>query len=162
MAVETRAEQKLTVAKTYDTTTTNGGAATFNNQTTRNLTGSTTPPVTAGGVAEKAMVAGAATIDLAALVCVDGSTINLTGLKPRQWKLKAPSTNGAAITVAKGASNGYTGFGANFSITLLPGAEWQGEDVSTTGPAAVAAGVKTLDLSGTTTDELQIVIAAGT
>lgn len=65
-----------------------------------------------------------------------------------------------SVTVSKGASNGYTGFGASFSMEIKGGGEvtiyCAGNGV------AVAAGVRTLDLSGTGTDSFSFAVGAGT
>jgi hypothetical protein len=161
MAVTSSYQSKLTVTRTFDTTSADGGTATIRGDTTQSRTATTTPAVTQAGSAEKAMTAGAGTIDLTALALQFGGTVDLTGLRLRHWKIAAPATNAGSITISKGASNGFTGFGANFSITLPPGGEWLGSDAGHANPAAVAAGVKTLDLAGTGTDEIQLIFAAG-
>jgi hypothetical protein len=127
------------------------------------LSASTTPPVTKSSTFDKALVAGAATIDLTSLPDDDGNVgaVDFTGLKPQVVILTNKSTNANAITIAKGASNGYTGFGAAFSITLQPGdtVAFKGNDNA--GVTDVASGARTLDLSGTGTQVLQVQLIAG-
>jgi hypothetical protein len=76
-------------------------------------------------------------------------------------KFKNKSTNANAITIAKGASNGYTGFGSAFSVTLQPGDEWTFKGNDNAGVTDVGSGAKTLDVSGTGAQVLQFHIVAG-
>jgi len=62
-----------------------------------------------------------------------------------------PASNANSITIAKGGTNGYTGFGASFSITLAPGESCQ---LNATTP--LSGSVKTLDLSGTGSQALVV------
>jgi hypothetical protein len=55
-----------------------------------------------------------------------------------------PASNANNITIAKGATNGYTGFGSTFAITLAPG-----ESCQLNALTALSGSVKTLDLTGT-------------
>jgi hypothetical protein len=105
------------------------------------------------------MTAGAGTIDMTALALQDAS-ITITGLKPRGVLFTALAANAGTITIAKGASNGYDGLGAAFSIALEPGMS-MAVYFSTQGNA-VSGTNKTLDLSGTLTDGLTYGIIAGT
>ena len=130
---------------------------------TATLTASTTPPVTAYSAFSKTLSSGSGTIDLTSLPDNNGvaAAVTLNGLKPQVVKLRNKSTNANAITVAKGASNGYTGFGSAFSLTLQPGDEflWKGNDNS--GVTDVGSGAKTLDLTGTGSQVLEVEIIAG-
>ena len=64
-----------------------------------------------------------------------------------------------AITIAKGGTNGYGLLGAAFSVALAPGAEIQA--LTAAGSPAVGSSAKTLDLSGTGTDVLEVAIILG-
>lgn len=150
---------RATITRTFDTSVPDGGTAVSPFDTILSLDADSDPDVTEGGFCEKAMTAGAATIDLTALVDVQGRTINLDTLRVRAVKIRALDANAAAVTVAKGASNGYTGFGLAFSVTLAAGQEAT-LYLGATG-TAVSATEKTLDLSGTGTDGIQLAIAAG-
>ena len=101
---------------------------------------------------------GAATINLASLTGVNGAAQDLTGKKIRWLKLKNTGSN--TVTISKGASNGYTGFGSAFSLEIKGGGEatiyCAGNGV------AVAAGVRTLELAGTGTDSFSFAVGAGT
>ena len=83
---------------------------------------------------------GTGSIDLTA------SPFTGTGKSLRALTLQCPTTNANPITVAKGVTNGYTGLGATFSVTLAAG-----EQVTIL-PAtlvAVSASVKLFDVTGT-------------
>lgn len=112
--------------------------------------------VTAMGGGSVAMVAGVATINLAAVPKTQG-TADLTGLKVRFILIRAKAANANPITIAKGAANGYTGFGADFSVTLDPGKSVIVEANAT----AVAAGVRLLDITGTAAQGLDYMVFAG-
>lgn len=131
------------------------------------LSATSTPPATLFGAAVITMTAGAATIDLRALVCTDGITRDFNGLKVRTIKFRASSANANAITVVKGASNGFTGLGASFSLTLpVPTGTTDGQIPFNVfhdggGGTAVSATVKTLDVSGTGAQVLHVEVIGG-
>jgi hypothetical protein len=133
----------------------------FNNE--HALTPSTTPDADDvwGGLVT--LSGGAATIDLTALTGADSATKNFDGKKIRAIKVRAKSTSAGAFTIAKGASNGYTGFGATFSVTLPAnasgGAWFMFYDAG--GGTAVSGTVKTLDVSGTGAQVLEVIVVAG-
>ena len=127
------------------------------------LTSATTPNVTLAALAEITLTAGAATIDLTSVSDVNGVTKNFNALKIRCIKFRAKSTAIHAFTIAKGASNGFTGLGASFSVTLpanAAGGAWV-SFYDAGGGTAVSGTVKTLDISGTGTDVLQVAIYGG-
>jgi hypothetical protein len=129
--------------------------------TSKSLSGTTTPPVSLSAKQVFTLTAGAVSIDLTNLVGLNGAAVSGTGLRVRALKVKAPSGNGAPISVAKGAANGYTGLGASFEVTLPPGGEMTFYDGG--GGGVVGGTNKTLDLSGTgSTDTLQTEIVFGT
>lgn len=109
------------------------------------LSSSTTPPITKVAAFTKALVAGAATIDLTALVGTAGAAVDGTGLKVQAVKVQNPSTNTNTLVIKEGASNGYHLMGASFQITLQPGEEfiWRGIDKA----PDVAGSAKTIDLT---------------
>ncbi len=98
---------------------------------------------------------GAASIDLTA--CGSAGTTNLTGKRLTKLTLTAAAANGAAITVAEGASDGYD-IGGNFTVTLLPG---QSNTVEgTVASDTVGATKKILDVTGTGVDDVSVYIEA--
>lgn len=125
--------------------------------TTLSLSATTTPPVTTPAYFDQALTAGAATIDLTALTH-NGQAVNLTGLKVQTIKIKNPAGN-AAMTFTEGASNGYALMGAGWQTTLLAGQEvtFYGNDAT----PDVAAGDRTIDITGTGTESCEIAITAG-
>lgn len=126
------------------------------------FTASTTVPVTKQAAFQKALSTGTGTIDLTAIPgdTVD-ETINGSGLKVQFLKLKNPTTNANKIVVTKGGSNGY-GFGAagdTWTIPLDPGHEvlLSFDDDN----PDVAGGAKTIDLTGTGSQALDVQIILG-
>jgi hypothetical protein len=106
-----------------------------------------------------AMTAGAATIDLTALTDVEGATIVTATKRLRAIKIKPVSTNANAVTIEVGASNGYVGFGADFSIALLANSEVMIYTANDAG--AISATNKTLDITGTATQAIDIICVFG-
>lgn len=127
--------------------------------TSASLNAGTTPSVTAFAGFNKALSAGTASIDLTALTGTNGATVNLNGLRVVAIKFKAKGNNTGALTIAKGATNGYTGLGASFSITLPIGGETVFYGVA--GAAAVSGTLKVFDLTGTGTDSVDVEIIGG-
>lgn len=130
----------------------------FDGYTTRkSLNASTSVPVTKHASFSKAMTAGAATIDFAALVGINGAAVNATGLKLQVAKFRNPSAND--ITIVAGASNGYLLFGAAGSVVLKPGMEillYGNETLPDVGGSA-----KTIDISGTLAQTLDVQLVFG-
>lgn len=126
--------------------------------TVSTLNSGTVPPATDMAAFEKALVAGAVTIDLTALTGTNGRVVDGTGLRVQALKFRNKSVNAATLKLKKGGTNGYDGFGALFSITLAPKAEVMilnedaGGDISSTN--------KTLDLTGTDVEvgEFEIIL----
>ena len=105
------------------------------------------------------LVAGVATVNLAALTRTSLPTVDLTGLKVRSIHIKATSTNTSPVTIVPGAANGYAALG--LGLSLAPGAEALIHNPSTTS-AAVSASLRTLDLaSAHATASVTIVLVAG-
>jgi hypothetical protein len=124
------------------------------------LTASTTPDVTGQGVGIVTLSSGSGTLDLTSLTGVNGAAVSLSGKKPRAILFENPDTNANAITIAKGGSNGYTGLGSAFSLTLQPGQKalvW----LNTAG-TAVSGSVKVFDISGTGAQVLKYQMVGGT
>jgi hypothetical protein len=117
------------------------------------------PACTKRGGADFALTAGAGTIDLTALTGTNGVSVDGTGLRVQFAKFLNPATNGNPITVKKGVTNGYDGFGAAFLIILTPGAEAMirlndaGSDIGSSN--------KTIDLVGTLVQPLSYEIVVG-
>ena len=125
------------------------------------LRSSTTVPATKCSFDSVPLVAGAATIDLTALPMTANSatTFDATGLKVQVIRLENPSTNANNITFAEGASNGYSLWGSAWAITLKPGQAvmYYGAD----GTPDVAAGDKTIDVTGTLVQPFKMSIVLG-
>ena len=141
-------------ASASDKTVTHSG---FNSS--QSLNASTVVPVTKCAYLEKALSSGAGTIDLTAVTGTGGMTVDMTGLKVQVLKIKNKTTNANPITIAKGATNGWTGFGSAWTVTLAVGQEvtFFGNDAT----PDVSSTVKVLDLSGTGSQVLEVAIVAG-
>jgi hypothetical protein len=125
------------------------------------------PPVAKCAFFQKALVGGAATIDLTALVGSNGAAVDGTGLRVQFIKFRNKSSNAAGhvMGLSKGTPNGYDGLGGgegsagDFTVSLLPGGEVLictkdcGADIGPTN--------KTLDLMGVGTDVAELAIALG-
>ena len=123
------------------------------------LGASTTPPVTKYAGFLQALSTGTATIDLTSLTGTNGAAVTGLGLKLQAAKFTATSTNTGTITLVEGASNGYEMLGNAFSIILQPG-QWfmfYGNDAA----PDVAAGAKTIDLSGTGSESVDCELVFG-
>lgn len=113
--------------------------------------------VTKGTAGRIAMTAGAATLDLTAVPSPEG-TINLLGLAVKLLRLINPSTNANAITIKVGASDGYELAGSSWAVTLQPD---EAITIEKTDAPEVDTDAKIIDISGTGTEVLDFVIAAG-
>lgn len=154
----------LNVTETFDATTApfvNSGSAAIVHtgiDRTTTLNASSSPAISKMAAFQKALAAGVGTIDLTSLPH-DGQTVTLNALKVVAIKIRNPGTNSGIITATKGAANGYTFFGATWTIPVKPGGEamvyfgTQGDAVSGT--------VKTIDLTGTGTEALDVEVLAG-
>ena len=120
-----------------------------------------TSTVTATKCAVKklSLTAGAATIDLTSLTGPNGAAVTFSGLKVIGVVFFAPTTNtGTSITVAKGASNGYE-LNSTHSYVIAEG--YPLVQLYGARNGAVGGSAKTLDVSGTGTDQLWYQIIAG-
>ncbi len=123
------------------------------------LTSATDPPVTKVWSDEVALVAGAKTLDLQALVNDNLPNVDLSGLKIQVLQISCPETNTGPITIVPGAANDYDLGGSSMSMEIDPG------DVmillrNDTAPDVSGANSE-LDFSGTGTETFEILIAAG-
>jgi hypothetical protein len=121
------------------------------------LNAGSTPPAEKCNFAKIALTAGAATIDMTDLVGPGGAPIDFTGLKVQLIRIK--NLGGAAMTFSEGSSNGYELLGNNWSITVPPGGIMQ-FFLPDTAPD-VGSGAKTIDVSGTGTQEFELSLIAG-
>lgn len=164
MAVQLVYTNNVTVNETVDVNTPGASSGKsvikhdlYNKQVV--LDAGTSPPVTLTAVIEVALVANAKTIDLENLVGTNDGAISLTDLRVQCLKFRNKSTNANDMTLEIGASAGYDGFGATFSITLAPGGE---VTIYTNDRGSDISGTKSdLDLSGTDEQVAELVIVAG-
>ncbi len=120
---------------------------------------------TSGPIASKAyaqlitLTAGAATLDLTALVD-GGVTIDMTGLHLLEIFAIADTANANPLTIAPGASNGYTGWVGSSGLLLKTA-----NDANKLGPMyggiAVDGTHKTIDFAGTGSQKVSIVLLFG-
>ncbi len=124
----------------------------------KDLTAATTPPVTKHCEFTQALTAGAATIDLTALSGSLGS-VTFSGLKLQAYLFTNLGAN--VMTISKGASNGYglDAAAADYDIVVAPGATVMGyiPDVA----PDVSGSAKNIDIAGTGTQSLEVVLVAG-
>lgn len=158
-SVTVRYKSDLAITEKFDTDVAGAGQTQNPFSTSAQLNATSSPAVSEGGFCQQLLTAGAATIDLTSVATTRGRTMTFSGLKIRAIRIKALSTNSNPLTIAKGASNGYTGFGSAFSITLKPGQEITFYDNGA--GVAVSGSVKALDLSGTGTEGIQFSISGG-
>lgn len=127
---------------------------------TRNAT--TTPDAEDGAYVLVTLTAGAATVDFTAVVhqILSASatlTKNANGKSIRDIKFKNNSAN--PIRIKNGASNGFLPAGSVFDFTLPAGGSAFFDFAALA--AAISGTNKTLDISGTGTDTLQILLGWG-
>lgn len=105
------------------------------------------------------LVSGALTIDLTALADGAIGTVNLNTKKMMGFAVAAPTTNAAVVSIKPGGTNGYTGWVGSGGLILNAG------DQHFLGPmnagTAISSSLKTIDLVGTGTDSLNVVILFG-
>ena len=118
-----------------------------------------TPPVAQVWSDRIALVAGALTLDLQALVGSNLPTVDFTGLSVVVFQFSCPETNGNLITVTPGASDGYDLLAPSMSVSLLPG-DFQLLVLNGTQPSVAPTNAE-LDFAGVGTDVIDILIAAG-
>lgn len=132
------------------------------------LDSTTTPKIEVAPIVRKVTISGTITIDFTAaqgvaLPAAATRTLDHTGKKLVAVRLSCPSTNVAVINVAPGASNPYPLFGTGNDIDVKPG---QTVIAIMNGVAssygAVSPTVKTIDISGTNGDVIQVECYFGT
>jgi len=106
-----------------------------------------------------ALTDGSATIDLTDLSDKGGNTIASTGKKVRIISVIPTSTNTGAITLSTGASNGYGLKGAGWSEALSAGQDML--FYANTKTPDIATDAKTIDLSGTAVESIDLLIVFG-
>lgn len=121
------------------------------------LTASSTPAATKVFEDNLALSAGAYTIDLTSLTGVNGASVTFSGLTVRNILIR--NKGAASMTFAKGATNGYTGFGSAFSLTIPAGGV--ASIYNHTLSSAVGGSAKTIDVTGTGTQTFDVIITAG-
>ncbi len=103
---------------------------------------------------------GLGTIDLTSMPGLTADeTVTFTTLKVRFFKFKNPSTNSGPITIVDGGTNGNNLLGAAFVLVVPLGGEVSA--YLKDGSQTVASGDRTLDLTGTSTDVLDVELVAG-
>lgn len=160
MAITATYVSTLSIVETSGDTLVNSSdnTVTYGLNTSLTLNAGSSAPATKQAAYEVTMSSGTATIDLTSLTGAFGATVTGSGLKVQAVKFKNKATNANAIRVKAGASNGYT-FGGTFDVTLPVGGEvtvYLAE-----GAADVSGSVKTIDVSGTGEQVLQVVLVMG-
>ena len=136
------------------------GNITYDNyDSTYALTPSTTPKALTNAQFLMALVSGAKTLDLTALI--DGSTgqvVDGTGNRVVGFRFKNLGAN--SMTIVGGASNGYLLFGTAGKVIVPAGGEVSFYTAGVTVPAIDATN-KTLDITGTATQTAQVTVITG-
>lgn len=140
--------EQLTLGPGATSRTTDSGA----NTTQQKLGAGSTPPVSAKAHFAKALIGGAASIDLLALTDVAGNTIAATGLRVQIVKVQNPNPD--ALVVTPSGSNGY-----GLTFTVPP----QGEVLltSTNLLPTIGSSAHLLTLAGTGTESSNWMIVLG-
>lgn len=103
------------------------------------------------------MTSGTATIDLTSLTQAGlAGTISMSGFKMRYIQVQPSTGNAAPISVAVGASNGYPSFG---TIAVLNPGDMAAR--TTVLAIAVDGTHKTIDITGTGADSMEILVVFG-
>lgn len=162
VSYQTNCTVSQTLDSTYNPAASGGGATITHNGYNTDVSANSSSasyPVSKTAVFSKALSGGAATIDLTSLTGTNGASVDFSTLKVQFFKFKNPSTNANSITVTYGASNPYLLGGSGFKWILTPGAEIQG--MCYEGSPDVDSTHKTIDLSGTGSQTLQVTLVAG-
>ena len=142
---------QCTVVRTFS----GEGVGADNTVTINGMNTNTSPAITKDACFTVTLSGGAATIDLTSITDPNLGTVTFNTLTPITIKFANPSANANNITIAKGASNGYTGLGSSFSLTIPPGGE---ATLHLVGASAVGGSSKTFDLTGTGSQTLNVQI----
>ncbi len=128
----------------------------------------TTPRIELSPIVRTITISGTTTVDLTAaagvaLPIAASRTIDATGKKLVAVRLSCPSTNVASVNVAPGASNPYPIFGTGNDVDVKPGQTLIAL-INGVASSYVAVGptAKTLDVTGTTNDVLNVELYFGT
>lgn len=128
---------------------------------TGTLTGSSaSPPITKKYADQVLLVAGAKTLDLTALDDGNLPDITFLGLKVQFIKIRALITNAAPVTIKKGATDGYAIFGGTAPEKTLAKGDIE-MSMFNDSLADVSGSLKNIDLVGTGTDGIEIILMAG-
>lgn len=156
-------QSSIQVTETYSTADSSNNTATFNTLgELSSYTASTSVPVAKHAEYDLALSSGSATIDLTALPGrTADETVVGTGLKLQILKLTNKSTNANKISVAKGASTGYSldANSTSWTVVLSPGQSalfFLNESAPD-----VSSSVKVFDVTGTGAQVLQVQIVLG-
>lgn len=129
---------------------------------TAQLKDDSVPPISKAVVSEITLTAGAVTIDFTALTGANGAAVDATGLKLQYIAIINKAAN-AALSIVAGATNGYS-LGHASARYDLPGhasnTSWIQQKFNDD-LADVAAGAKTLDVTGTGTQSFYIALLFG-
>ena len=130
------------------------------NQSGVTLNGTSTPPVSEASYQTYALVAGALTVDLTALLGINDSAVNANTLDMVTLILINPSGN-SALTMAPGAVNGYQWMSTHSFV--LPGSANKDNWVAfcIDGLGAVGATDDEIDFSGTGTETFKLGVTFG-
>ncbi len=129
------------------------------NKTTATYDSVSEVAVEAGNPFTVTMAAGAAQINLAAIPnpLVDGDSVDLTDLSPKIVVIRAHADNAGNVTIAAADTNGYDLGG---EAILQPG-ETRIFDKLHNAAAVVASDERLIDVTGTGTDSIDVLIVAG-
>jgi hypothetical protein len=128
----------------------------------KTLNASSTPAATKHSQQVYSLSGGAKTIDLTALLSTYGKVLDCTGLKVRLIRFENLGT--ATMTIGKGASSGYDLFGGTIApaVAAPDGTTPTGLMQSFgDGLAAVDGTHKTIDVTGTGTDQFALSLVLG-
>jgi hypothetical protein len=123
------------------------------------MTSATTPDAELIYSTTQALSGGSATIDLKSISNTEGTTIVTDGKKVRAFAAKATSTNENALTLTEGASNGYELMGDGWKVALEASDSFL--VVLNDNAPAIGDSAKTIDLSGTLSESVDILIIFG-
>jgi hypothetical protein len=164
MAFDIAFTQQVRITETVVDDFTDEAADTFRKELEQvlSLDDASTPDIEDYAIFTVTMTAGAATVNLAALAHIHGGatiTKNATGKKVRLLGFLTPLANTGNVTIAKGASNGYAPLGSTYERILAP--DTMESQYFKAAATDVASGARTLDVSGTGSETVKMVVAWG-
>ncbi len=121
------------------------------------MNANSTPDATESWSRQLALVAGVLSLDLTALVQDGVSNLNATGKKLRAIGFYLPADNAGNMQIGTGASNGYSAIGV-----LGPFPKGAGGVIYLPTAIAVDGTHKILDLAGSGTDKINVMLVFGT